>query len=159
MENLLCGLTCLFIFIFFSYKRLLPFAGQNDKYSTHLQKGRSIVPLWLYLLCRTTHLTSHGEDTDRQKQMKIWKKNIYAKEVLDLGCLPSHRSLNTPYVWPPPKPCGTFVVSTFANCVRSSSFVTPFPRRAVEPYPHLRTDYHLKKKKKPNLTVPEMCLN
>lgn len=71
-------------------------------------------------------------------------KNIYAKEVLGLDCLQSHRSQRTLYAWLPPKPCGTFVASIFGNC--SSSFVTPFLRRDVEPYPHLRIDYNLKKK-------------
>lgn len=81
------------------------------------------------------------------KKRGIWK-NKCAQEVLGLYCLQSHRSQRTLCAWLPPKPCGTFVVSTFANC--SSSFVTSFPRRDVEPYPHLRIDYNLKKKTKPH---------
>lgn len=82
---------------------------------------------------------------------------MYAREVLDLYCLQSHRSQRPLYAWLPLKACGTFVASTFANC--SSSFVTPFQRRDVEPYPHLRINYNLFFPKKKKLTVPEMCLN
>lgn len=75
-----------------------------------------------------------------KKKREIWK-NIHAKEVLDLYCLQSHRSWRTLYAL---LPCGTFVLGTFANC--SSSFVTPFLRRDVEPNPHLRIDYNFLKK-------------
>lgn len=77
---------------------------------------------------------------------------------MELNCVQSHRSLNTLYVWPPPKPYGISVVSTFANCNAQLQFGNPFPEERCQTLPTPRDTLSFKKKNN-NLTVPEMCLN